>query len=69
MPPGLQARLPQLCYQVLDENRLSLDNPDLEGNLAAALFRLEVCDSPGELPGLSRDLASLLPPGKDPELR
>ncbi|HSF38348.1 MAG TPA: Rpn family recombination-promoting nuclease/putative transposase [Thermoanaerobaculia bacterium] len=69
MPAGLQARLPQLCYQVLDANRLDLDRPDLDGNLAAALFRLEVCDSPGELPGLSRDLASLLPPGKDPELR
>lgn len=69
MPPGLQARLPQLCYQVLDENRLDLDRPELDENLAAALFRLEACDSPGELPGLSRGLASLLPRGKAPELR
>lgn len=69
MPAGLQARLPQLCYQVLDANRLDLDRPDLDGNLAAALFRLEACDSPGELSGLTRGLASLLPPGKDPGLR
>lgn len=69
MPAGLQARLPQLCYQVLDEKRLDLNRPDLEGNLAAALFRLEACDAPGELPGLTRGLATLLPPGRDPELR
>ena len=34
----------------------------------ATLFRLETC-APEDLPALTAELAALLPPGREPELR
>jgi hypothetical protein len=68
MPEGLLRRLPRLAYQVVDEKRLDLGTPDLSRNLTAALFRIET-GSPDEVPGHIRELATLIPPGREPELR
>ena len=35
----------------------------------AALFRIETCKNPSDLPRLTRELSRLLPPGEEPELR
>jgi hypothetical protein len=68
MPDGLRQRLPRLTYQVVDEKRLDLGRPDLSRNLAAALFRAET-GAPEDVPGRIRELAALLPPGFELELR
>ena len=69
VPEKLRRHLPRLRYLVLDEGRLDLDRPELARNRVAALFRIETCQQPGDLPRLTRELARLLPPGKEPELR
>jgi predicted transposase/invertase (TIGR01784 family) len=68
-PGNLGRHLPRLRYVVLDEGRLDLDRPELSQNRIAALFRIETCQKPGDLPRLTRELARLLPPGEEPELR
>jgi hypothetical protein len=68
VPPGLERRLPRLDYLLVDENRLTRKEKEQSRNLVAALFRLETC-APEDLPRLTRDLSSLLPPGVEPELR
>ena len=40
----------------------------LPGNRVATLFRLETC-APEDLPALTAELAALLPPWEQPELR
>lgn len=69
MPESLRRYLPQLRYVVLDENRLDLNRPELAGNRVASLFRIETCEDPEDVFRLTRELAALLPDGKDPELR
>jgi hypothetical protein len=69
LPPGLQRFLPKLTYLLLDENRLDLDRPELQRNRVAALFRIETCGDARDLPRLTKELGSLLPRGRDPELR
>jgi hypothetical protein len=54
---------------VLDESRLDLDRPELAKNRVASLFRIETCEERDEFPRLTRELATLLPQGKEPELR
>jgi predicted transposase YdaD len=68
VPPGLRRFLPRLSYVLLDENRLDLDQPHLEGNRVAALFRLETQGTPGNAPILLEEVASLISPEKEPEL-
>lgn len=68
VPDGLRRRLPRLSYVLLDENRLDLDEPDLEGNRVAALFRLETQGTPDNAPFLMEDVAALIPPEKEPDL-
>ena len=68
LPRGLEQHLPRLDFLLLDERRLDLARPGLEGNRLAAAFRIETCQAP-EMPRLARDLDALLPQGKDPELR
>lgn len=61
---GRRPRLPRWAYRLLDANRL-------EGNdesWLAAVFRIEACRAPEELPGLIERLAMLLPRGREPEL-
>jgi hypothetical protein len=67
-PRGLRRHLPRLTYLLLDENRLDLNRPELAGNRVAALFRIETCRSPRELPRLTERLAALVP-AREPELR
>ncbi|HSF38756.1 MAG TPA: Rpn family recombination-promoting nuclease/putative transposase [Thermoanaerobaculia bacterium] len=69
VPLAFRRCLPRLRYLLFDENRLDLGRPELEGNLVAALFRIETCESPDQLPGLLRDSCSLLSREDDPELR
>jgi predicted transposase/invertase (TIGR01784 family) len=68
-PGSLRSHLPRLRYVVLDEGHLDLDRPELSQNRIAALFRIETCKRPGDLPRLTRELARLLPLGEEPELR
>ncbi len=58
---SLRHHLPRLRYLVLDEGRLDLDRPELARNWLAALFRIETCAEPGDLPRLIPELARLLP--------
>ncbi|PYQ60313.1 MAG: hypothetical protein DMF53_17255 [Acidobacteria bacterium] len=67
-PGSLRRYLPRLCYLLLDEGRLDLDRPELARSWMAALFRIETCKKPSDLPRLTRELARLLPDG-GPELR
>ena len=69
LPRGLERHLPRLDFLLLDERRLNLARPGLEGNRLAAAFRIETSSSPEELPRLARNLDTLLPRKKDPELR
>jgi predicted transposase YdaD len=69
MPASLRRYLPRLRYLVLDENRLDLDRPELAGNRMASLFRIETCGDVEKIPHLTRDLATLLASGEEPELR
>jgi predicted transposase YdaD len=68
VPPGLRRFLPRLTYVLLDENRLDLDQPHLERNRVAALFRLETQGTPGNAPFLMEEVASLISPKEEPEL-
>ena len=68
VPPGLRRWLPRLSYVILDENRLDLDQPHLEGNRVAALFRLETQGTPENAPFLMEDVAALIPPEDEPDL-
>jgi predicted transposase/invertase (TIGR01784 family) len=68
-PGSLRRHLPRLRYVVLDEGHLDLDRPELSQNRIAALFRIETCKRPEDLPRLTRELARLLPPAEEPELR
>ncbi|HEX4963281.1 MAG TPA: Rpn family recombination-promoting nuclease/putative transposase [Thermoanaerobaculia bacterium] len=65
-PPGLQRRLPDFSYVLLDESRLDLDRPELAGNRVATLFQIERCDL-AEIPHLVRQLRTLTK-GEDPGL-
>ncbi|HEY2289099.1 MAG TPA: Rpn family recombination-promoting nuclease/putative transposase [Thermoanaerobaculia bacterium] len=67
-PGSLRRHLPRLCYLLLDEGRLDLDRPELARSWMAALFRIETCKRPSDLPRLTHELARLLP-GEEPELR
>ncbi len=67
-PPGCERYLPQLTYLLVDENRLRPEEMALPGSRVATLFRLEAC-APEDLPALTAELAVLLPPGKETELR
>jgi predicted transposase YdaD len=69
VPPGLRRWLPDLTYILLDEGRLDLERPDLDGNRVAAAFRVETCKVSKDLPELTRRLNALLPPNREPELR
>jgi predicted transposase/invertase (TIGR01784 family) len=62
---SLRYHLPRLRYLVLDEGRLDLDRPELARNWPAALFRIETCAEPSDLPRLMPALARLLPPGEE----
>jgi putative YhgA-like transposase len=64
VPKDLRRYLPKLSYLLLDERRLDLDRPELGSNPTAAFFRLEANETPEALPGLYRDLDSLLKPGE-----
>ncbi len=68
VPPGCERYLPQLSYLLVDENRLRPEEMALPGSRVATLFRLEAC-APENLPALTAELAALLPPGQEPELR
>jgi predicted transposase/invertase (TIGR01784 family) len=68
IPKSLRRHLPRLRYLLLDESRLDLDRPELSRNRIASLFRIETCE-PEDLPRLTDQLARLLPPGEEPELR
>jgi hypothetical protein len=68
VPPGFERYLPQLTYLLVDENRLRPEEVTLPGNRVATLFRLETC-APEDLPRLAAELAAILPPSKEPELR
>jgi hypothetical protein len=68
VPPGCGRYLPQLTYLLVDENRLLPEAVSLPGNRVATLFRLEA-STPADLPALTAELAALLPPGEEPELR
>jgi len=68
-PAGLRRYLPRLRYLLLDENRLDLDRPDLASNRVASLFRIETSEEVERIPGLTRDLATLLPATEQSELR
>lgn len=57
-PPGLQRRLPNLSYVLLDESRLDLSRPELASNRVALLFRIERCDL-AEIPHLIARLRAL----------
>jgi predicted transposase YdaD len=69
LPDGLRRRLPTLSYQVLDENRLDLEQPGLRDNRLAALLRIETCRSFEQIPRLTSELSALMPAGQEPELR
>jgi putative YhgA-like transposase len=68
VPPGAERYLPKLSYLLVDESRLRPEELALPGNRVATLFRLETC-SPEDLHDLLAELVSLLPRGKEPELR
>jgi len=68
VPKPLKRYLPRLTYLLLDERRLDLDRTELEGNEAAALFRVETNETAEALPDLYQDLNAVLPP-EDSELR
>jgi hypothetical protein len=67
VPAALRRHLPRLTYLLLDERRLDLDRPGLEGNPAAAFFRLETNEEAEAVPRLYRQLRERLP-ASDPEL-
>lgn len=67
-PKELKRYLPRLSYLLLDERRLDLHHPGLQKNPTAALFRIDINESPEALPGLSRKVDDALPL-EDPELR
>ncbi|HEX6903431.1 MAG TPA: Rpn family recombination-promoting nuclease/putative transposase [Thermoanaerobaculia bacterium] len=67
--PSLAKRfLPQLRYILLDERRMDLDRPELADNLAAAVFRVETCETPEDFPRRVHHVLELLS-DRDPELR
>jgi predicted transposase/invertase (TIGR01784 family) len=68
-PESLRRHAPRLRYLLLDQGHLDLNRPELTRNRVAALFRIETCKKPGDLPRLTQELARLLPPGEEPELR
>jgi predicted transposase YdaD len=68
VPPGCERYQPQLTYLLVDESRLLPEELDLPDSRVATLFRLETC-APQELPALAAQLAALLPPGDEEELR
>lgn len=63
-PKDLKRYLPRLTYLLLDERRLDLDRPELEGNPTAALFRVESNETPEALPGLYQNLNDRLKPAE-----
>jgi hypothetical protein len=67
-PPGAERLLPQLTYLLIDESRLSAEELEVPDNRVASLFRLETC-APHDLPRLTAELANLLPPGEEGDLR
>ncbi len=63
LPPELRCHVPGLRYVLLDAKRLDLDRTDLAENLAAAILRIDTCDSPDDFSPLVRrvlDLATRL---------
>lgn len=68
-PGSLRHHLPRLRYLMLDQGRLDLERPELARNRVAALFRIETCADPSDLPRLTHELFRLLPPGEEPEFR
>ncbi|HEX4963100.1 MAG TPA: hypothetical protein VF173_19875 [Thermoanaerobaculia bacterium] len=68
-PEGLKDYVPALRYVLLDEKELDLDRPELAGNLAAALFRIETCDEPGDFPRLLQEILALASLKENMELR
>jgi uncharacterized protein DUF4351 len=58
-----------LSYLLIDEGRLRASQLAGPANLAALLFRIETSRSPEELSRVAEQLAVLLPPGEEPELR
>jgi predicted transposase/invertase (TIGR01784 family) len=67
-PPGAGHLLPQLTYLLIDESRLSAEDLELPDNRVASLFRLETC-APEDLSRLTAELAELLQPGEEDDLR
>lgn len=65
---GLRRHLPRLRHLLLDQGRLDLDRPELAQNRVAALFRIETCKDPSDIPRLAHELFRLLPPEEEPEL-
>lgn len=65
-PSGLQRRLPDLSYVLLDASRLDLSRPELASNRVALLLRIERCDLM-EIPSLIGRLRALSK-GEDPGL-
>jgi predicted transposase YdaD len=68
LPFDLRRRLPRLTYLVLDQRRLDLDRPALRRNRAAALFRIETCETLDELLRQYEQLARLVSPEEEPDL-
>jgi Putative transposase, YhgA-like len=64
----LRRHLPRLTYLVLDERRLDLDHPALKRNRAAALFRIEACETLEDMLRHSRRLSRLVSPEEEPNL-
>jgi hypothetical protein len=69
LPPELLCHVPALRYVLLDAKRLDLGRADLAENLAAAVLRIDTCDSPGDFPSLVRRVLELATRQGDPRLR
>lgn len=59
-PDELVPYLPQARYLLLDEGRYPQQELASQRNVAAAMFRMENCDSPGEIKEVLADLAQWL---------
>jgi hypothetical protein len=68
-PPGLRCHIPSLRYVLLDAKRLDLDRAGLTENLAAAVLRIDTCDSPDDFPWLLYQVLKLATRQSDTGLR
>jgi hypothetical protein len=68
-PPGLRCHVPTLRYVLLDAKRLDLNRSDLADNLATAILRVDICDSPDDFPWLLHQVLELATRQADPGLR